>query len=234
MSENTYGSRESHSRSRSRSSSRSSSGSRSGSRSRSPSPSPGHGGRGVEDPKVLFCSIHEVDLKPDTCNACLHVSHMIKPNVLKELRKEGRKVNMGDFPSAAARFCHSDEKPPTLILSDSSMELATKIFSLGRFKVPHHFEDLTKEHLFLPAGQNDVLTANLTMENMFRHYERGGKHKHVFTFKNQVIKVTRDLRVAQVLPTWPNVRISYYFFAEAPADSGCRAGQDPGRDKDYC
>ena len=86
----------------------------------------------MEDPKVLFCSIHEVDLKPDTCNACLHVSHMIKANVLKELTKEGPKVAMGDVPSAAARFCRSYEKPPTLILSDSSMELATKIFSLGR------------------------------------------------------------------------------------------------------
>ena len=47
------------------------------------------------------------------------------------------------------------------------------------------------------AGQNDILNANLMMENMFHEYERDGRHKHVFLFKNQVVKVTRDLREAQ-------------------------------------
>ena len=103
-----------------------------------------------------------------------------------------------DVPSAAARFCRSDEMPPSLILSDTSMALATKVFSLGRFKVPLHFQELAKEYLYIPVGQNDILTANLNVENMFRRYERSGKWKYVFQYKNQIIQVTKDLRVAQV------------------------------------
>ena len=203
------GSRDSRSPSRSRSGSPSGSGSGENTPARSRDNSPEaevheEQGTGTGGGEVQFCSIHKVDLKPDTCNVCRHVSHMIKPNVLKELVRGGPRSGGGDVPSAAERFCRSDEKPPSLILTETSMDLATKIFSLGRFKVPHHFEDLTKEYLFLPNGQNETLTANLTMENMFRQYEKGGRHKHVFLFKNQVVKAARDMRVAQVFPTWPN------------------------------
>ena len=49
-----------------------------------------------------------------------------------------------DVPSAALRFSCSDEKAPSLVMSDSAMELGVKIFSRGKFKIPYHFEELTK------------------------------------------------------------------------------------------
>ena len=203
------------SKSRSRSRSGSNSGarsdrsrySRSQSRSRTRSRSPRTRSRSPEGKKetssvgkVQLCSVHQVDLRPDTCNGCYTISKMVKPHVLKEIikaRANGDGPEDAEVPSAAARFSRSDEKPPTLTLSPPCMDLASKIFSLGKFKVSHHFEELTKEFLFLPVGQNELLNANLSMENMFKQHEKSGKFKHVFTFKNQVVKVTRDLRVAQ-------------------------------------
>ena len=82
--------------------------------------------------------MHKVDLHPDTCNACKHVSRMIRPDMLKELVRCKSK-DEEEIPSAAARFMRSDEKPPTLVLSESSMSLASKVFSLGRFKVSPSF-----------------------------------------------------------------------------------------------
>ena len=147
---------------------------------------------------VQFCSTHKVDLQPQTCNACRHVSRMVRPNVLKELVKTKGVKEDSDIPSAAARFCRSDTVEPTMVLSESTMDLAIKVFSLGKFKLPHHYENLTKELMYLPLGQNDSLTANLTLEPMFKKFEKSGQYRHVFAYKNQVVRVTRDLRVAQV------------------------------------
>ena len=41
----------------------------------------------VSKSTIQFCSKHKVDLQPDICNVCRHVSHMIKPDVLKGLMK---------------------------------------------------------------------------------------------------------------------------------------------------
>ena len=169
--------------------SRSRSGSRSGSASRSPSPSPSRSqGEEVEventddppkvtsDPvvsKVQFCSSHGVDLQPDTCNVCRHVGRMIRPEVMKELIKPKVSEQEAEVPSTVACFCRSDEPKPTLTFSDTSMELAIKIFSLGKFKIPHHFDNLTK----VKTGRFFTLCIRLTPFRSFCSYSLG-KTKH--------------------------------------------------------
>ena len=147
-----------------------------------------------------MCSVHGNHLEPNTCNSCNGVKKMLKPAVLAELTKGSTEVPEGEVPSAAKRFSRSDETPPSLILSDSAMELAAKVFSLGKFKLPKHFDELTKEYLFLPTGQNDILTSNINLENLFRKYEHDADFSAIFTFKNQVLKCLRDLRVVQRIP----------------------------------
>ena len=34
---------------------------------------------------VHFCSVHDVDIVPDSCGACRAVSRMLRPAVLREL-----------------------------------------------------------------------------------------------------------------------------------------------------
>ena len=75
------------------------------------------------------------------------------------------------------------------------MELATKVFSLGRYKTPKYFEELTKGWLFLPQAQNDLLAGNITMENLFKKYEKDPNFSHIYNFKNEVSKCHRDLRI---------------------------------------
>ena len=77
------------------------------------------------------------------------------------------------------------------------MELANELFSSGKFRLPNHYEDLTKEYLFLSNGQNELITSNLAMEPMFKRLERQGKSKHISTLKNQIVKSICELRVAQ-------------------------------------
>ena len=52
--------------------------------------------------KLVFCSKHKDELKPDTCNVCLHMKRMLKPKVVKALvRKAADKK--GDLPSKGER-----------------------------------------------------------------------------------------------------------------------------------
>ena len=158
-------------------------------------------GAGKAGSSIVLCSVHGNRLQPDTCNSCNGLASMIKPAILSELTKgSAGQAEEGEVPSAAKRFSCSDEMPPTLVLSDLAMELASKVFSLGKFKVAKHFEELTKEYFFLPTGQNDVLTSNINLENLFKKYEHDPQHSAIFTFKNQVLKCLRDLRIVQRIP----------------------------------
>ena len=134
----------SRSRSRARTRSRSPSLSRSRSLSKTPSPSledsaESSGTEGEEQlssPSVVsFCSLHKMKLMPKECAACEAVAkaHVTVQPLVPPLE---------DFPSADQRFMasRSDEKPPSLALSDSTISLMDKVFTAGRFRIPKHFE----------------------------------------------------------------------------------------------
>ena len=42
------------------------------------------------------------------------------------------------------------------MFTEEEMEIANRMFSMGIFKKAH-FEELTRDHLFLPTGQNEIL-----------------------------------------------------------------------------
>ena len=148
--------------------------------------------------KMLFCSIQEENLQPTTCNACYRSSQWLKPTHAKSLLARAKPKAQGDIPSKGERLQRSDEVTPTLVLSENAMVLGEKVFSMGRFKIPRHFEELTKEYLSTPKGQHELLMANLTQEQLLTIIEQSGDSKPVFTYKNQVVKVVRDLCVATV------------------------------------
>ena len=190
-------SRRSPSRSASPSPSRSWSGSQSGSRSSQSSPyesdradenlSPANDT--VDPPAaVSFCLKHKRNEAIDTCPTCracqASVAAAPSPSEI--------------VPPANARFSRSDEKAPTVVFRDTTLDLMCNVFSAGRFKVANHFEELTKEHFYTSGSVNEILTANLTMEPMLRKLERSGKEKAVFIYKNQQFRNIRESRVAEV------------------------------------
>ena len=82
-----------------------------------------------------FCSRHKTSLVPEECAACRSAddaNKAVKPLV----------PPLDDFPSADKRFntTRSDEKPSTLNLSDSTINVMDSVFSAGKFRSAKHFE----------------------------------------------------------------------------------------------
>ena len=73
-----------------------------------------------------------------------------------------------DIPAAAERFAaRINEKPLTLMFSEDDMSLARSLFGWGKMAPPSLFDDITKEYLFLPQSQNEVLTKSVQLEKMY-------------------------------------------------------------------
>ena len=73
------------------------------------------------------------------------MSMLLRPEVAKQMAvPDPPEVKVSELPTSAESFTSSDEKPPTLVPSESCMALEEKAFSIGRFKVTRHFDDLTK------------------------------------------------------------------------------------------
>ena len=118
----------------------------------SPSPTPsvgtsegeasGEQGNSVETPDdsvpmvVSFCYKHKNDLVPDECVAC------------EAIAKANGTVSADTIPPANVRFSRGDEKPPTLTLRDSTIDLMCNVFTSGRFKIPNYFEVLLLLNIF--------------------------------------------------------------------------------------
>ena len=64
---------------------------------------------------------------------------------------------------------------------------------------PSLFEKLTREYLFLPQGQNDVLTKSLQLEKMFQKFKKVKNFTNIFLYVEQMAKVAKHLRISE----WP-------------------------------
>ena len=62
---------------------------------------------------------------------------------------------------------------------------------------PALFEDLTKEFLFLPQGQNEVLTKAIQLEKMFLKFKKDKNYSNIFLYVEQLAKVAKHLRISE-------------------------------------
>ena len=94
----------------------------------------------------------------------------VLPEVIKLLRAKAASTT--DIPSAAERYAaRIDDKPPTLTLTESDLSLAVSVFGCGKMVLPSKFEQLTREFLFLPLGQNKMLTKTVKLKCMFNKFK---------------------------------------------------------------
>ena len=89
----------------------------------------------------------------------------------------------------------SDEKPPSLSLSEEMLQFGRKIFSQGKYQTKGHFEALVKDHLQLSRQDHARLQQDIVLEPSLRKFERDGRFKHVFLYQEQVTRCIKDLRV---------------------------------------
>ena len=197
----------SRSRPRSLSRSRTRSRSRGRSRSRRDSGTSETAEAAVEEAKLLletgvikFCDEHKIDMTPSACVTCRLVARTVRGPVLPELIKllRAKAAATTEIPAAAQRFAKRiDEKSPTLTLSESDMSLAESLFGRGKMSPPTLFDDLTREYLFLPQGQNEALTKSVQLEKMFLKFKKDKSHANIFQYVEQMAKVAKHLRISE-------------------------------------
>ena len=149
---------------------------------------------------IKFCDEHKVDMAPSTCVTCRLVSRTVRGPVLPELIKllKARAAAATEIPAAAQRFAtRIDEKPPTLTLSESDMSLAQSLFGRGKMAPPTLFDELTREYLFLPQGQNEALTKSVQLEKMLLKFKKDRSHANIFQYVEQMAKVAKHLRISE-------------------------------------
>ena len=142
----------------------------------------------MESDVIKFCDTHRLDLQVTDCVKCRLVSRSVGRSVLPELIKLMKAKDDTDtgVPSAAERYADRlDAKPPTLSFSEVDLSLAVSVFGKGKMVPPALFEDLTKEYLFLPQGQNEVLTKAVQLEKMFLKFKRDKNYANIFLYAPQ-------------------------------------------------
>ena len=111
------------------------------------------------------------------------VTRAVKPPVLVELMRlhRGKDDLDSEIPTAAARFSvRIDEKPPTLTLTEGDLALAQSLFSNGKMSPVSTFDELTKDYLFLPADQNELLIKSIQLEQHLLRYKKDKAFTYIF------------------------------------------------------
>ena len=108
----------------------------------------------------LSCSTHKPGSMVEMCLTCRAVLALVRPEVAKELMIPGK------VASAVHRYSsRSDDQPPSLIMSESAIELAENMFNRGTYKNKGHWQDVVKKFLTLPPDQHERLVRYLEMEH---------------------------------------------------------------------
>ena len=154
----------------------------------------------MESGVVKLCADHGADLVPVDCVSCRMVSRTVRAPVLTEFIRlsKGKSVMAAQIPGAASRFAtRIDEKTPTLTFTEQDMALASSLFSRGKMAPATMFDELTREYLFLPQGQNESLTKSVQLEQFLLKYKKDKSYTNVFQYVEQMAKVAKHLRISE-------------------------------------
>ena len=146
-------------------------------------------------PTLQMCSKHKPGAMIEICKVCSAALAMVRPDIAKQLLAP---TQAAVPPSALSRYSgRSDEKAPTLIFSDSTLELAYNTFTQGRFRGKTHFPELVKKFLTLPPDQHEKLILDLKLEPFFKKLEGERRFKHIFSLRRDMGDCLKMLRVSQ-------------------------------------
>ena len=74
---------------------------------------------------------------------------------------------------------------------------AVSLFTRGRMSPPTLFDDLTKEYLILPLGQNKTLSKSVQLEKFLFKYKRDKFFAHIFHYVEQMQRIAKHLWIAK-------------------------------------
>ena len=146
-------------------------------------------------PTLQMCSKHKPGAMIEICKVCSAALAMVRPEIAKQLLAP---TSAAIPPSALSRYSgRSDDKPPTLIFSDSTLELAYNTFTQGRFRGKTHFPELVKKFLTLPPDQHEKLILDLKLEPFFKKLEGERRFKHIFSLRRDMGDCLKMSRISQ-------------------------------------
>ena len=59
------------------------------------------------------------------------------------------------------------------------------------------FDELTREFLFLPPSQNELLTKSVQLERMFLKFKQNKNFSNIFSYIEKLAKVAKHFRVSE-------------------------------------
>ena len=91
---------------------------------------------------LRMCDDHPPGSMTKACGICAAALDLVRPEVAKSWL-----APVIVAKAAVARYAvRSDEKPPTLMFSESTLDLAVNTLTQGKFKNNSHFQELTRNY----------------------------------------------------------------------------------------
>ena len=140
-----------------------------------------------------MCDDHPPGSMTKACGICAAALDLVRPEVAKSWL-----APVIVAKAAVARYAvRSDEKPPTLMFSESTLDLAVNTLTQGKFRNNSHFQELTRNYLRLPDTQHDKLVQDLCVEPFFKKLEKEPRFKPIFTVRKEMGDCLHMLRISQ-------------------------------------
>ena len=129
----------------------------------------------VDISKLHLCTSHAAGAMTRDCSMCAAALSLIRdPNVIQ-------KLTTGAGPSGLlSRYAgRCDQVKPTIILSDSVIDLAHSMITQGQFRAKNAWADVVKDYLTLPAAQHERLSQDIVLEGVFNKFRSDKRYKNL-------------------------------------------------------
>ena len=125
---------------------------------------------------LKLCSTHKAGDMVRSCTMCAAALALIgDKSKIKLLTKESEKDS---YLSKFRGRC--DDIVPTMDLNESTIEVATEVFSKGQFRDKRIWGDIVKNYLTLPQDVHQSLSIDFKLEDYFERLKREKRFQHVF------------------------------------------------------
>ena len=142
---------------------------------------------------LKLCHTHKAGDMVRSCTTCAAALALISDkSKIKLLTKDGQK---DDFVNKFKGRC--DDVVPTMDLDESTIEVATEVFSKGQFRDKRVWIDTVKNFLTLPQEVHQSLSIDFKLEDYLERLKREKRFSHVFKYRQDLTMCLKNLRIAQ-------------------------------------
>ena len=142
---------------------------------------------------LKLCHTHKAGDMVRSCSTCAAALALIgDKSKIKLLTKDGQKDS---FVNKFKGRC--DDIVPTMDLNDSTIEVATEVFSKGQFRDKRVWAETVKNHLTLPQDVHQSLSVDFKLEDYLERLKREKRFSHVFKYRQDLTNCLKNLRIAQ-------------------------------------